>query len=195
MNGMHAYGVVQINGTYLAVIADALMEAVHWPTDLQSHPLTRGALLGVFTLRGKPVPLVDLRGQLAEGADNSAPTPLVAILKFGGGYLGLAIDTVCDILKARDAQFCSIGPGGNSTGLLPELLLASEESRMIYKLDLQVLAGLPGVMFAADQHAQLLKEEAQAAKRRLLHYLVFECDGRHFCIDASVVTELADGPE
>ncbi|WP_122734243.1 chemotaxis protein CheW [Pseudomonas viridiflava] len=195
MNGMHAYGVVQINGTYLAVIADALMEAVHWPTDLQSHPLTRGALLGVFTLRGKPVPLVDLRGQLAEGADNSAPTPLVAILKFGGGYLGLAIDTVCDVLKARDAQFCSIGPGGNSTGLLPELLLASEESRMIYKLDLQVLAGLPGVMFAADQHAQLLKEEAQAAKRRLLHYLVFECDGRHFCIDASVVTELVDGPE
>lgn len=31
MNDMHAYGVVQINGTYLAVIADALMEAVHWP--------------------------------------------------------------------------------------------------------------------------------------------------------------------
>ncbi|WP_024696082.1 chemotaxis protein CheW [Pseudomonas syringae] len=195
MSGMNAYGVVQISGTYLAVVADALMEAVHWPTDLQRHPLTQGALLGVFTLRGKPLPLVDLRGQLASGADHSAPTALVAILKFGGGFLGLAIDAVCDILKASDSQFCSIGPGGTRTGLLPELLLGSEESRMIYKLDLQVLADLPGVMFAADQHAQLLKEQAQAAKRRLLHYLVFECDGRHFCIDASVVTELVDGPE
>ncbi|CAM3233009.1 chemotaxis protein CheW [Pseudomonas floridensis] len=195
MSGMNAYGVVQINGTYLAVIADALMEAVHWPTDLQAHPLTRGALLGVFTLRGKPVPLVDLRSQLAEGADSSAPTPLVAILKFSGGYLGLAIDAVCDILKARESQFCAIGPGGASSGLLPELLLSTEESRMIYKLDLAVLAGLPGVMFAADQRAQLLKEEAQAAKHRLLHYLVFECDGRHFCIDASVVTELVDEPD
>ncbi|MCD5981324.1 chemotaxis protein CheW [Pseudomonas sp. CDFA 610] len=195
MSGMNAYGVVQINGTYLAVIADALMEAVHWPTDLQAHPLTRGVLLGVFTLRGKPVPLVDLRSQLADGANRSAPTPLVAILKFSGGYLGLAIDAVCDILKARESQFCAIGPGGASGGLLPELLLNTEESRMIYKLDLAVLAGLPGVMFAADQHAQLLKEEAQAAKHRLLHYLVFECDGRHFCIDASVVTELVDEPD
>ncbi len=66
---------------------------------------------------------------------------------------------------------------------------------MIYKLDLGVLSSLPGVLFAADPSAQILKEEALAAKNRLLHYLVFECDGRNFCIDASVVTELVDGPE
>ena len=71
MSSLTAYGVVQINGVHLAVVADALMEAVHWPQDLQPHPLTRGALLGVFTLRGKPVPLVDLRGELAQSADSS----------------------------------------------------------------------------------------------------------------------------
>ncbi|RMS05127.1 hypothetical protein ALP73_05020 [Pseudomonas coronafaciens pv. garcae] len=29
MSSLIAYGVVQINGVYLAVVADALMEAVH----------------------------------------------------------------------------------------------------------------------------------------------------------------------
>lgn len=29
MSSLNAYGVVQINGVYLAVIAEALMEAVH----------------------------------------------------------------------------------------------------------------------------------------------------------------------
>ncbi|EKG32231.1 Positive regulator of CheA protein activity(CheW) [Pseudomonas avellanae BPIC 631] len=125
----------------------------------------------------------------------TSATPLVAILKYGGGYLGLAIDAVCDILKARDSQFSPLGPGGTSVGLLPALLLSADESRMIYKLDLGVLSRLPGVLFAADPSAQTLKEEALAAKNRLLHYLVFECDGRNFCIDASVVTELVDGPE
>ncbi|WP_024666151.1 chemotaxis protein CheW [Pseudomonas syringae] len=195
MSSLNAYGVVQINGVYLAVVADALMEAVHWPADLHPHPLTRGALRGVFTLRGKPVPLVDLRSELAEGGDVTSATPLVAILKYGGGYLGLAIDAVCDILKARDSQFSPLGPGGTSVGLLPALLLNADESRMIYKLDLGVLSSLPGVLFAADPSAQILKEEALAAKNRLLHYLVFECDDRNFCIDASVVTELVDGPE
>ncbi|RMM80988.1 CheW domain protein, partial [Pseudomonas syringae pv. maculicola] len=134
MSSLNAYGVVQINGVYLAVVADALMEAVHWPADLHPHPLTRGALRGVFTLRGKPVPLVDLRSELAEGGDVTSATPLVAILKYGGGYLGLAIDAVCDILKARDSQFSPLGPGGTSVGLLPALLLNADESRMIYSI-------------------------------------------------------------
>ncbi|MCF5627500.1 chemotaxis protein CheW, partial [Pseudomonas syringae] len=129
MSSLTAYGVVQINGVLLAVVADALMEAVHWPQDLQPHPLTRGALLGVFTLRGKPVPLVDLRGELAQSAEVSPPTPLVAILKYNGGYLGLAIDAVCDILKARDSQFSPLGPGGSSAGLLPSVLLSAYHSR------------------------------------------------------------------
>ncbi|MGN2430800.1 chemotaxis protein CheW [Pseudomonas syringae] len=195
MSSLTAYGVVQINGVLLAVVADALMEAVHWPQDLQPHPLTRGALLGVFTLRGKPVPLVDLRGELAQSAEVSPPTPLVAILKYNGGYLGLAIDAVCDILKARDSQFSPLGPGGSSAGLLPSVLLAADDARLIYKLDLEVLNRLPGVLFATDPGAQALNEQAQAAKSHLLHYLVFECDSRNFCIDASVVTELVDNPE
>ncbi|KPC27747.1 Chemotaxis protein CheW [Pseudomonas syringae pv. cilantro] len=195
MSSLTAYGVVQINGVHLAVVADALMEAVHWPENLQPHPLTRGALLGVFTLRGKPVPLVDLRGELAQSDEVSSPTRLVAILKYSGGYLGLAIDAVCDILKARDSQFSPMGPGGSSVGLLPSVLLSAENARMIYKLDLDVLTRLPGVLFVADPGAQVLNDQAQAAKSHLLHYLVFECDSRHFCIDASVVTELVDNPE
>ncbi|RMS23672.1 CheW-like protein, partial [Pseudomonas coronafaciens pv. garcae] len=95
------------------------------------------------------VPLVDLRGELAQGTEASPPTPLVAILKYNGGYLGLAIDAVCDILKARDSQFSPLGSDGSRPGLLPSVLLDADEARMVYKLDLDALTRLPGVLFAS----------------------------------------------
>lgn len=195
MNTLRAYGVVQINGAFLGIEASSLMEAVHWPTNLQRHPVTRGALAGVFTLRGRPVPLVDLRPLLSDGIAEQAPTPLVAILKYNGGLLGVAIDGVCDIVKAADSQLCPLGPGGESSGLIPTLIMTADDSRLIYMLDLAFLASLPGVLFAADKAAGPVSLDALQAKSQLRHYLVFECDGQHFSIDASVVTELVDKPQ
>ncbi len=146
MNTPRAYGVVQINGAFLGIDASSLMEAVHWPANLQRHPVTRGVLAGVFTLRGRPIPLVDLRPLLGDEASEHAPTPLVAILKYNGGLLGVAIDGVCDIVKAADSQLCALGPGGESSGLIPTLIMTGDDSRLIYMLDLAFLASLPGVL-------------------------------------------------
>lgn len=193
MNTPRAYGVVQINGAFLGIDASSLMEAIHWPANLQRHPVTRGVLAGVFTLRGRPIPLVDLRPLLGDEASEHAPTPLVAILKYNGGLLGVAIDGVCDIVKAADSQLCALGPGGESSGLIPTLIMTGDDSRLIYMLDLAFLASLPGVLFAADTAAGPASHDVRA-KSQLRHYLVFECDGQHFSIDASVVTELVDKP-
>lgn len=195
MNTLRAYGVVQINGAYLGIEATALMEAVHWPANLQRHPVTRGALAGVFTLRGKPIPLLDLRPLLSDEVGQQMPTPLVAILKYNGGLLGVAIDSVCDIVKASDSQLCPLGPSGEGSGLIPTLILSGDDERLIYMLDLAFLAGLPGVLFSADTGAGPVSRQALHAKSQLRHYLVFECDGQHFSIDASVVTELVDKPQ
>ena len=139
-------------------------------------------------MRGRPIPLVDLRPLLGDDASEHAPTPLVAILKYNGGLLGVAIDGVCDIVKAADSQLCALGPGGESSGLIPTLIMTGDDSRLIYMLDLAFLASLPGVMFAADTAAGSASHDVRA-KSQLRHYLVFECDGQHFSIDASVVTE------
>ncbi len=194
MNSLRAYGVVQINGAFLGIDASSLMEAVHWPANLQRHPVTRGVLAGVFTLRGRPIPLVDLRPLLGDEALEQAPTSLVAILKYNGGLLGVAIDGVCDIVKAGDSQLCALGADGASRGLIPTLIMTGDDSRLIYMLDLAFLASLPGVMFAADTAAGPASRESLQAKSQLRHYLVFECDGQHFSIDASVVTALVDKP-
>lgn len=195
MNTSRAYGVVQINGALLGIEAASLMEAVHWPANLQRHPVTRGALAGVFTLRGRPIPLIDLRPMLSDNPPDQGPTPLVAILKYNGGLIGIAIDGVCDIVKADDSQLCPLGAAGESGGLIPMLIMTGDHSRLIYKLDLGVLASLPSVLFAADTAAGPVNRQALHVKSQLRHYLIFECDGQHFSIDASVVTELVDKPQ
>ncbi|GGM18409.1 chemotaxis protein CheW [Pseudomonas asuensis] len=193
MSAIHSYGVVQVSGVHLGINISALIEAVEWPTDVLPHPTARGILVGIFTLRGKAVPLIDLRSFFAPNAVASGPTPLVAIIKYNGGYLGIAIDAVCEIVKMADNQRCTLISGDTSTGLFPMLLMIQDGQRMIYALDLAYLASLPEVVFATDP---MSASQSQAFKSSGLmrHYLVFECDARHFCIDASVVTELVDKP-
>ena len=195
MSTVRPYGVVQIGQAYLAVEAGALVQAVHWPADLHPHPVTRGALVGVFSLRGKAMPLIDIRGFLAGGEVPSTPTRLVAVLSYAGGHMAIAIDAVCDIVKAADSQLCPIGTRSGAASLTPHLIVAGHDQRLIYTLDLAYLATLPGVMFAADPGARVHQQSLQAQEKLRLHYLVFECDGQHFCIEASVVTELVNQPD
>lgn len=194
MNGRHGYGVVQVSGVYLGIEISALMEAVQWPADLVPHPTAHGVLIGVFTLRGKAVPLVDLRSLFAQGSSDAGPTPLVAVIRYNGGYIGIAIDEVCEIVHVAEGQPCALVPGDRAPGLLSTLLTIQDGKRMIYALDLAYLAGMPNVLFASDSGREA-PSQAATTKGRLHHYLVFECDGRNFCIDASVVTGLVDKPE
>tara|TARA_R100001143_G_scaffold62349_1_gene65459 strand:- start:1055 stop:2509 length:1455 start_codon:yes stop_codon:yes gene_type:complete len=193
MNDRHGYGVVQVGGVYLGIEIGALMEAVLWPADLMPHPTAHGVLVGVFTLRGKAVPLVDLRSMFAQGSHDAGPTPLVAVVCYNGGYVGIAIDEVCEIVHVAEDQPCALITGDRAPGLLSTLLAIQDGKRMIYALDLSYLACLPGVLFAAESGRETHRQTL-ATRGRLRHYLVFECDGRNFCIDASVVTGLVDKP-
>lgn len=186
------YGVVQIGGVYLGIEISALIEAVKWPADLQPHPTARGLLRGLFTLRGRAVPLVDLRTLFGEVEGDLQPTSLVAVIRHKAGHLGIAIDAVSDIARVDAREHCALVSGDGSSGLIPTLLTIQDGQRMIYALDLDYLAALPGVMFVCDAGREVQSRVAVSAP--LQHYLVFECDGRFFCIDASVVTELVDKP-
>jgi purine-binding chemotaxis protein CheW len=194
MNQRHGYGVVQIGGFYLGIEISALIEAVQWPEAISPHPTARGVLLGVFTLRGKPVPLVDIRGLFAQGSVEAGPTPLVAVIRHNGGHVGIAVDEVCEIVHVSQDQPCALTSGDRAPGLLSTLLTIQDGKRMIYALDLVYLAGLPDVLLAFEPESGS-PGQTLTRQGRLHHYLVFECDGRNFCIDASVVTGLVDKPE
>jgi purine-binding chemotaxis protein CheW len=189
-----AFGVVKIAGLEVAIDAHALEQVINWPARLQPHPQQGGALLGMFSLRGRALPLIELRSLLGEhDVSSHDPLEMVAIVNHQGRRLGIAVSGVSDVMKVEPRNLCRLSGEGTAVALLPELALLDSE-RMIYRLDLQALCGLPQVLTAHSGDVNQEKQ-VQDPARELHHLLLFECEGKRYAVDAKAITELVDRPE
>ncbi|MEX6674536.1 chemotaxis protein CheW [Pseudomonas sp. W2Oct36] len=189
-----AFGVVRLGGLEVAIDAQALEQVINWPARLQAHPLQGGALLGMFSLRGKALPLIELRSLLGEhDVSRHDPLEMVAIVNHQGRRLGIAVSGVSDVMKVEARNLCRLGGEGTAVALLPELVLVENE-RMIYRLDLDALCGLPQVLTAQSRDVGDTVE-VQDPSRELHHLLLFECEGKRYALDARAITELVDRPD
>lgn len=194
MSDALAFGVVKLGGLEVAIDAQALEQVINWPSRLQPHPLQGGALLGMFSLRGKALPLIELRSLLGEhDLSRHDPLEMVAIVNHQGRRLGIAVSGVSDVMKVEARNLCRLGGEGTAVALLPELAMLENE-RMIYRLDLDALCGLPQVMTAhsGDEGHSV---QTQDQSRALHHLLLFECEGKRYAVDAKAITELVDRPD
>lgn len=194
MSDALAFGVIKLGALEVAIEAQALEQVINWPTRLQPHPLQGGALLGMFSLRGKALPLIELRSLLGEhDASRHDPLEMVAIVNHQGRRLGIAVSGVSDVMKVEARNLCRLGGEGTAVALLPELVMLEHE-RMIYRLDLDALCGLPQVLTAHSgdvAHPVQVQDQSQA----LRHLLLFECEGKRYAVDAKAITELVDRPD
>jgi purine-binding chemotaxis protein CheW len=184
------YGVVRIAGSDIAITADALQEIVAWPAAIVPHPAAAENVLGMFNLRGRPIPLFDLRRSL--GLPASQASERVAILRVGTGRLGIAIDSVADVVRLEEARFSSMSPQSDRPHLFAHMAIM--DGRLIYRLDLCALMALPA-MFSVQDDQAAARDTARHVRSSRKHYLVFACHGRDFAIDAAAVTELVDKPD
>lgn len=189
-----AFGVVKLAGLELAIDAQALEQVINWPARLQPHPLQGGAVLGMFSLRGKALPLIELRSLLGDhDVTRDAPLEMVAIVNHQGRRLGIAVSGVSDVMKVEARNLSRLGGEGAAVALLPELVLL-EDDRMIYRLDLHALCSLPQVLTThAAQAAHAM--QARDPSQELHHLLLFECEEKRYAVDAKAITELVDRPE
>lgn len=194
MSDSRAFGVLRLAGLEIAIDAQALEQVINWPARLQPHPMQDGALLGMFSLRGKALPLIELRSLLGEcSVSQGEPAQMVAIVNHQGRRLGIAVSGVSDVMTIDSRNLCRLSGEGTPAALLPELALLEDE-RMIYLLDLEALSSLPQVLTArsADiDRAARVQDQSQT----LHHLLVFECDEKRYAVDAKYITELVDRPE
>lgn len=189
-----AFGIVKLGALEVAIDAQALEQVINWPARLQPHPLQGGALLGMFSLRGKALPLIELRSLLGEhDVAQHDPLEMVAIVNHQGRRLGIAVSGVSDVMKVEARNLCRLGGEGTAVALLPELVLVENE-RMIYRLDLDALCGSPQVLTAQSREVADTMQ-VQDPSRELHHLLLFECEGKRYAVDAKAITELVDRPD
>lgn len=81
--------------------------------------------LGVISLRGVILPVLDLRARLGLGAGDAQPSSVVVVVEHQARVMGLLVDAVCDILDVPEDQIQppptlgSEGGGVGVRGLLP----------------------------------------------------------------------------
>jgi purine-binding chemotaxis protein CheW len=82
---------------------DSVLEIRNWeaPTPLADAP---AFVKGVINLRGRIVPIVDLRQRLRLAAVGYDAATAVVIVTLDGNMLGLVVDAIADVLSLRDEQ-------------------------------------------------------------------------------------------
>jgi purine-binding chemotaxis protein CheW len=88
--------VFRLGSRYFAVAVKLLREVVEVPS-LTSVPLAPPELLGLFSLRGQVVPLLDLQNLILK--QPSPPTPLAALVEWENQRAGLTLDEVLGLVN------------------------------------------------------------------------------------------------
>jgi len=120
------------------------------PLDITPVPLTSPSVCGVINLRGRVIPLVDLRQEFAMSPTEIADQTVIIVLQYHQKTFGILVDEVLEVLLLEEKQIAPPPPliGGN-TGLHALLGTGRVDERVIFLLELSsVISGEDTSSFA-----------------------------------------------
>lgn len=113
------------------------------PLDITPVPLTNPSVSGVINLRGRVIPLVDLRQEFAMSPTEVGDQTVVIVLQYNETTFGILVDEVLEVLLLHEKHIAPPPPliGGN-TGLNALLGTGRIDDRVIFLLELSsVISG------------------------------------------------------
>lgn len=132
---MSGYVTFSMDGRVLAVALDQVREVVR-ATGIEPLRGVRAPVTGLLDLRGRPLPVVDLRA----AAD---PGELGDVLVLAEAGVGVAVDKVLAVVDPDGLTGDGEPPSGGLPGYVLEVLrTADDEQRTVFLVDLHALAGL-----------------------------------------------------
>lgn len=118
----------------------AVREILRAPT-LAEVPRAPAHVLGVATVRGEIVPVVDPRRRLALPAAPAVPRARVVVCETGDGPVGLLVDRVTEVFRLPLAAIEPRPPGLSGPGAEPIGGIGRQGDRLVILLDLAALLG------------------------------------------------------
>lgn len=127
----------QVSGSCFAIAITDVLEIKTWqePTVL---PGSANSHLGVINLRGHVVPVLDL-AKVLDLHDTANENRALIVVSVSGGHVGLAVDSVTDILDAENQNVCAVPilNGQDHEPLVSHLI--SQDTEMVRVIDLKNL--------------------------------------------------------
>lgn len=103
-DGRAIYGSFWLDDTEFALPVVFVQEVINEPSGISAVPLTQPFVLGLFNLRGKIIPVVDLRSLLEFPPNDTKGKGKVAIIEHGELCIGLLFDKTGEILNEEGAS-------------------------------------------------------------------------------------------
>lgn len=145
------YGVLLLGTMHMALSLDVLREVIPCPPEFSALPASAPGLLGAVSLRGRVLPVLDLRASLGWEAPRLA-SQVVVVLRHGGALLGLLADGVRGLARLPAGALDAMNSSSH-----PLLFIGSferaEDGSVVSVLDAAALMSLPGVPLARDASA------------------------------------------
>jgi len=182
------YGTFYLGGDEFAIEMADLQEVVNAPAKLQKMPLSPSYLLGLFNLRGRILPVIDLRIllEVSQEESSSGPTPRMAVLRRGSACLGLLFDAVGEILRILPEDLAPIEQR-NVSGDIPKMpvkavICRTGGERVIQVLDLGALLSIRNLPLidrmtgSGDANQNLTSRMKDLYREKLVGFTVGECN-------------------
>lgn len=182
------YGSFFLNGDEFAIGMADLQEVVNAPSKLQKMPLSPQYLLGLFNLRGRILPVVDLRILLKASAIESEGQvkSCMVVLRRGPACLGLIFDAVGEIVRVRPDEITPISRQ-NISSEVPDMpvsavICRNNGERIIQILDLGILLNIRNMplieeMSHGDEASHTLTSRMKDLYReKLIGFRVGDCN-------------------
>ncbi len=190
------YGTFFLDDVEYALPADAMHEVVSTPERIVALPLAPEFVVGVFNLRGKIVPVVDLKRLLNVPNNSAQVSRRVAIIELDGASLGLLIDATGEVCRAAPEQIAAFEyPAGSTYRVIAGTLRLDHGKRLVCILDAAALLKIENVPQMA---AHLAAEKARAALLRRASQrrqcVAFRSGSHRLAFEISVVREIVRVP-
>ena len=156
----HQFLSFSVDDTQYGVNLIDIQEIRVW-SETTAIPNTPSYMRGVINLRGRVIPIFDLRARFDQSMTQTTPTHVIIVLSAGERVIGVLVDAVSDIISAHDSE---IKPPPSAQDNSPEEgyvrgLLAQEDS-MIVLLDVNELFHSDALDAAMNVTTEPDKEEA-----------------------------------
>jgi purine-binding chemotaxis protein CheW len=134
--------VFRIDGAPYAIAVERVREIVR-PRPITPVPRLPEAVVGVISLRGQVLQVVDLRRRLGLAAAAGAPRGRIVVAHDGDGRVaGLLVDAVEEVAAVAEDAFCAV-PGG-APGVVERLFRRAGRFVSVVDLDRVMDVDAPG---------------------------------------------------
>lgn len=137
--GQKVYGTFLIGETEFAVPMEALEEVIEEPRSYVPMPMSPPAMLGISSLRGSALPVMDAAPLLEWSGQNPSAARRVAVLRLADARVGVRFDQTREVLWVNDGEVQWLGAEGNEKRAVAGIIPLQGGNRLIQVLDVNSL--------------------------------------------------------